>query len=171
LHCCDCDSTGHALPPYAAGVTTVRVCDCSPPPHALEQVNQLPHSDTTQSTGHGSVPHARTWLNDVGHAAPPCAACCVIVRVCVCSPPPHALVQADHSDHALTPQSTGQANVLHGCESSKAGHATPPCAAAVVIVRERICVPPPQRVEQAPNADHADTTQSTAKKTKRTQQQ
>ena len=111
--------------------------------------------------------HAWLWLNDVGHATPPWAACCVTVRVCVCTPPPHFLSQNDQSDHALTPQSTGQAIVLHGCESSKAGHATPPCAAAVVIVRERICVPPPQRVEQAPNADHADTTQSTTKKEKK----
>jgi hypothetical protein len=86
----------------------------------------------------------------------------VMVRVCVCTPPPHALLHADHPLHSEIPQSIGHACVLHAWFWLKAGHAVPPLAAAVTTVRVWVCDPPPQRVEQADHVDHSLTTQLTA---------
>jgi hypothetical protein len=85
----------------------------------------------------------------------------VIVRVCVCTPPPHVLEQADQADHSETPQSIGHAAVLHAWFWFKAGQAVPPLAADVTTVRVWVCEPPPQRVEHADHADHSLTTQLT----------
>jgi hypothetical protein len=44
-------STGHAEPPFDAGVTTVLVCVCVPPPHEELHAENDDHADTEQSTG------------------------------------------------------------------------------------------------------------------------
>jgi len=86
------------------------------------------------------------------------------VRVCDCEPPLQALLHDVQSDHALTMQSIllmtgGHACVLHGWESAKAGHATPPFAAWVITVRVRDWTPRPHREEQAPHDDQEETAQ------------
>jgi len=58
-----------------------------------------------------------------------------MVRVWVCEPPLHVAEQADQADQLLTAQLTGQPCVLQGCDCDSAGHATPPKAGCVVMVR------------------------------------
>jgi len=162
LHACVCSNAGQAAPPLAEEVMMLRVLDEMPPPHdAVHGVQVRLHALTTQSTGHGCVLHACVSCNDVGHAAPPLAACCVMVRLCVCTPPPHVAEHALHALHSDTPQSTGQACVLQACVWDKDGHATPPFADERMTVRVLVWEPPPQRVEHADHAVHSLTWQST----------
>ena len=79
----------------------------------------------------------------------------------VCVPLPQLWVHGVQSLNADATQSTGHGCSLHGCVSFKAGHATPPCAACVVIVRCRILKPPPHDWLHVELAPQSDTTQST----------
>ncbi len=67
-----------------------------------------------------------------------------MVRVRVRTPSPHCALQADHCDQSDTVHAVGQASVLQGSVSVSAGHAAPPLAGAVVTLRVRCEVPPPQ---------------------------
>jgi len=107
LHACDATKAGQAEPPWAEATETARVRVCRPPPHCAEQTDHLDQPDTTQLTGHAAVP--QTCCRDkVGHALPPYAAGVMTARVCDCTPPPHDCEQADHDDHDVTSQCTGQ---------------------------------------------------------------
>ena len=55
LHAWVCVSTGHEVPPYAAGVMTNRDCVCEPPPHLAEHTVQADHADTAQLIGQACV--------------------------------------------------------------------------------------------------------------------
>jgi len=129
LHACSRFVSGHAAPPFDAGVVTVRVLVWTPPPHALEQAPHSDHDDTWHETAQTGAVHA--WVSDrAGHAAPPYATGVVTERVRVWTPTaPHV---DEHADHALQPptwQSTGHAWTLHACVCVKAvhgGHAAPP---------------------------------------------
>jgi len=103
LHACDCDRAGHAAPPYATGVTTERVCVCTPPPHDWLHLDHDDHEPTTQFTGHFWTLHGCDCTN-AGHAAPPKAGCVVTERVCDCTPVPHDLEHEDQAVHADTTQ-------------------------------------------------------------------
>jgi len=72
LHACVCVRAGHGDPPNAGCVVIRRDCDWTPPPHVLEQVDQVDHAPTAQLTGHACVLHACVCLK-VGHAKPPYA--------------------------------------------------------------------------------------------------
>jgi hypothetical protein len=50
LHVCEPVSDPHAVPPFAAGVVTVRVQDCVPPPQVAEHVVHADHALSTQFT-------------------------------------------------------------------------------------------------------------------------
>jgi hypothetical protein len=63
---------------------------------------------------------------------------------------------------SLTWQSTGHPWVLQGSLSVREGQALPPLLGCTVTVRERVCVPPPQLFEQAPQLPNPLTWQSTA---------
>jgi hypothetical protein len=90
------------------------------------------------------------------------AAARVVVRVRdLLAVVPHVAVHADHCAHCDTSQSTGgsmHAGITVHVDVSDALPAhEPPHASAVVLVRERVCVPAPHVTEQpdhAPNADH-----------------
>jgi hypothetical protein len=82
------------LPPYLRSVMTGRRNFCQPVPHSAEHVPSLTKLPTTQSIGHGSVPHDCVCLvSESGQSA----AVPLTMRVRVCSPPPHSLVHLDHS--------------------------------------------------------------------------
>jgi len=83
------------------------------------------------------------------------------LRVCVCTPPPHVRVHADHAVHDDTEQWTGQFCVLQFLDCERAGHAAPPLAAATTIDRVCVCEPPPQEAEHLDHADQPLTTQWT----------
>lgn len=134
LHDCCCDTTGQAVPPKAGAVSTRRDCTWVPPLHDLEHGVHADHPPTTQLTGQGWVLHGCV-CDKTGHPLPPKATLRTTDRVCVCEPPPQVLEHADHDDQPLTSQLTGQGCVLHACDSDKAGHATPPWAAAVMTDR------------------------------------
>lgn len=51
--------------------------------------------------------------------------------------------------------------MLQGCESAKAGHATPKFAGSTLTVRRRVLVPPPQVAVQDSQSDQPVTTQLT----------
>ena len=124
------------------------------------QALQADHEPTTQFTGQLCVLHAWDCIK-AGHATPPLAVATTTERVCVWVPPPQVAVHVDQLDQPLTMQCTGHACVLQRTLCVRAGHALPPCAAAVSM--ERLCdwVPPPQLVEHADIGPHALTTQST----------
>jgi len=137
LQACSCVRAGHGTPPKAAATATVRVDVCRPRPQVLEQADHAAQPLTTQLTGHGCV--LQLWdCDNAGHAVPPCAAATVTVRVCVCTPPPHVLEQADHADQPLTTHWMGQGWELQICDSDTAGQATPPNAGCVVTGRVRV---------------------------------
>jgi len=106
---------------------------------------------------------------------PPFLAGVLTVRVCVCVPVvPHAVAeQLPEFVQALSVQLTGvatgagtgteQADALHGTVCVKGGHAIPPFAAGVVIVRLWVFVPvvPHTVAEQLPESDQPETIQST----------
>jgi hypothetical protein len=149
---------GQAIPPLAAGVTTVRVRCWVPPPQVFEQVVQALQALTTQSTGAGQawVLHGCITLS-AGQAIPPLAAGVTTARVRAWVPPPQVLLQVDQSVHGPTTQSTGTTHawVLQSWLSVRAGHAFPAFWAGTVTVRARVCVPPPQvllQVDQGPQS-------------------
>jgi hypothetical protein len=82
-------------------------------------------------------------------------------RLWLIKPPPHVALHEFHVLHMDTSQSMGHGEVLHSCVCDKAGHETPPKALVVVMSRNWVLVPPPQRAVQAPNSLKSPTTQST----------
>lgn len=113
MHVCVCVVTGHAAPPLAAGVVTVKVCVCEPPPQLAlhpDQPDQVP----TQSTGQPCTLHGCV-CGETGHEAPPWAGCCFTVKVCDCVPPPQVAEQADQPDQVPWQSTAGQACGLHTC--------------------------------------------------------
>ncbi len=84
VHGTTCDSAGHAEPPYAGLVTTVRVTVVTPLPQVTEQ--ELDETevqlDTTQfcAVGHACVLHACVSTS-AGQAVPPDDGLTVTVRV------------------------------------------------------------------------------------------
>jgi len=128
--------------------------------HDLEHGVHADHPPTTQLTGQGWVLHGCV-CDKTGHPLPPKATLRTTDRVCVCEPPPQVLEHADHDDQPLTSQLTGQGCVLHAWDSDKAGHATPPLAAAVMTDRLWDWEPPPHVAEHTPHADQPLITQFT----------
>ena len=95
-------SAGHTAPPFAAGVFTVRVRFFEPVPleHRPHDVHEV-QSDTMQPTG--QLGHACVCDISVGHAAPPLAAACEMLRVRIDW---QLAVHAPQADHADVVQST-----------------------------------------------------------------
>ena len=91
-----------------------------PPPHVLEQSDQAPKLDTTQSTGHSCVLQLRVCAS-VGHALPPLAVAQTMVRVRLLTPVPHDVLHSPQAG-SFTTQSIGHAWVLHSRCSVSAGH-------------------------------------------------
>jgi hypothetical protein len=77
------------------------------------------------------------------------------------TPTPHEVEHWVQSANAETTQSTGQAWVLQAWVLVRTGHALPPKRTARLMLRMRACDPPPQVWEQAFQAPHALTVQST----------
>jgi len=100
-HFCVLLSAGHALPPYLAGVTTVRVVVCAPPPHVFEHDGQPAHGETTQLTGQCFSLHAFD-SETFGQLLPPNLFTVMTVRFRFVVPPPHFLLQGVHLFQLLT---------------------------------------------------------------------
>lgn len=85
----------------------LRARERTPSPHVTEHDDhplQLPCE-------HGTGQHGTAQLSlseSAGHAAPPLADCCVMVRVRVRVALPHVALQLDHGDQLETAQSIGQ---------------------------------------------------------------
>ena len=71
-----------------------------------------------------------------------------MLRVRVCVPPPHDAVHTLQPDHAPIWQLTGQQTLLQPCDSLVDDSEHEPPHDAGTMVRERLCVPPPQVTEQ-----------------------
>ena len=106
LQACVLVNTGHAAPPKAGKVVTIRFLDCVPPPHTAEQLLQLDQALTTQSIGQGWLLHDCVSVN-TGQACPPLDAGVTTVRIRDCVPPPQTAEQVPQLDQAVTTQSTG----------------------------------------------------------------
>lgn len=136
LHTADCVSGGHGLPPLAGTVTTDRVCVLVPLPHDVEQFENSPQSDTTQSTGQGSV--LQGWEDSrLSHWFPPWAGARLTVRVRVWVPPPHDTGQTLYGPHSDNSQCTGHSFSWQSRVSESGGHLAPPLVEACLIVRVR----------------------------------
>jgi hypothetical protein len=120
----------------------VRARDCVPSPHHSLQSDHVPHSVTTQSTGHGCGSHALSESCRPGHATPPWAGCTAAALLRERSPPPQVWLHALHAPHAPITQSIGHSCMLH-VRWSASGHSDPPCWATVLITTGLVCVPPP----------------------------
>lgn len=105
-------SSGHPTPPYPALVITERLRVCRPRPHETEHSLQLLKFETSQLIGQACVLHDCCAVSD-GHALPPWRAAVDAVRLRLCAPVPHVVVQADQFVHADVTQSTGQAPSAH----------------------------------------------------------
>jgi hypothetical protein len=140
--------------------TTERDRECVPEPHESVQSLQPLNVDTWQCTGH--APRLHVLVSDRWpHALPPCDFSRSMVRERIAIPSlPHVTEQLPQSAQADSWQSTAHGTTLHSCDSERSGHATPPFATAVAMVRSRICTPPPHVVEHAFHVAHTVTTQS-----------
>lgn len=103
------ESAGHGLPPEAIACFMARVRRNLLPPPAYGA--HAPHDVTIQSTGHGSVLHARSCLSG-GHS-PPFSAAVRTKRLRSWRPPPHVAVHRLHAVHDVTVQWSGQGASLH----------------------------------------------------------
>ena len=102
-------SLGHALPPLAAGVITVRTNCWVPPPHEAEQVPTAAKSLMTQSVtmpGQGCELQASSFVLSNGHGVPRLAAGVTTVRTNCCLPPPHEAEQPPEGLKSLMTQFT-----------------------------------------------------------------
>lgn len=97
-----------------------------------------------------------------GHTKPPLLACVVIERERLCAPVPHVLVHEVHADQADVAQCTGHEPRLHCSVSTSGPHAGPPCAASVMTLRARVCVPAAHVALQSLHGEKAEATQGTA---------
>lgn len=70
----------------------------------------------------------------------------------------------DHEDHALTVAVHGHCAGLQVCDWVCDLQATPPCSGAVLMLRVRVCVPPPHGCEQSPHPLHVSSSQSIGQK-------
>jgi hypothetical protein len=100
----------------------------------------------------------------LGHALPPNLGS-VRVRVRVLRPVPQSLVQVLHVAQAPTTQSSGHACVLQGSYSTRVGHEAPRLFGATTTCRVLVRSPPvdpsiAHSIEQPPQSDHFDTSQS-----------
>ena len=132
---------------------------CWPLPQVLVQVDQAFHADTSQWTGQGPSEHAWLWLSS-GQATPPCAAAVVTWRERVWVPAAQVLEHSDQEVKEDTTQSIGQAWTLHCCWEFSVGHATPPKALFLVLLRSRVLVPAPHDFVHGDQALHSLTRQS-----------
>ena len=77
-----CGLDGHAAPPNRACRVTVNVCDFWPPPQVAEHALKPDHVPWQSSGGHACSLHACDRVKAAGQAAPPLAACTLMVYVC-----------------------------------------------------------------------------------------
>lgn len=159
VHVCVSVSAGHAVPPLAAGVATVRVRCCWPLPHVCEHADQPLHGFTAQLVAHGGETQFSV-STVVPHAPPHCAAV-VVVRPRERVPSPHDTEHADQPVQPVCEHGCGQHGSWHESSSESGGHAMPPLAAGVVTVRVRVRVALPHVTAQADHVDHGATWQLT----------
>eukprot|EP01012_Entosiphon_sulcatum_P065558 TRINITY_DN9450_c0_g1_i5.p2 TRINITY_DN9450_c0_g1~~TRINITY_DN9450_c0_g1_i5.p2 ORF type:complete len:227 (-),score=11.44 TRINITY_DN9450_c0_g1_i5:4257-4937(-) len=80
LHgCVSVSEPAHSVPPYCAGVTTVRLRLWLPDPQVAVHVLQSVHDERVQLTGHGNSLQA-CFSDSEGHGFPPYNGCTVIFR-------------------------------------------------------------------------------------------
>ena len=88
-----------------------RVRDAAPPPHDAVQMPQLLHTVIAQSTGHAASPQPESSSNVAVQLRPaPCGATETSLALEEVAGPLQLTEHAAHASHALTEQSTGQAN-------------------------------------------------------------
>jgi hypothetical protein len=83
------------------------------------------------------------------------------VRLRVCEPTPHVMVQVDHDSNVPSTQSVAHAWALQLRVSSACGHAVPPSVGAV-LERLRFCEPVPHDLVHVDHAAQPLVTQSVA---------
>jgi hypothetical protein len=95
-----------------------------------------------------------------GHALPPFVGS-ARVRLRVCEPTPHVMVQVDHDSNVPSTQSVAHAWALQVRVSSACGQAAPPSVGAV-LGRLRFCEPVPHDVVHVDQLPHDAMPQSVA---------
>jgi len=111
LHFWLSESFGHAVPPLAALVLTVRLRVCVPLPQDFVHMPHLPQLFTAQLTLQLCVLHF-LLSESFGHAVPPCTAFVLIVRLRVCVPLPQDFVHLPHLPQPFTAQLALQPQLL-----------------------------------------------------------
>jgi hypothetical protein len=150
-------------PPLEAAVVMVNVRGMLEPPQvAVHDDAHAPH-EPTQFTGQACVLHASDSVAPLAdeQAVPPLEAAVVMVNVRGMLEPPQVAVHVDAQEPHAPTQLTGQACVLHACDSVAPlvyEQAVPPLEAAVVMVNvRRMFEPPHVAVQVDAHAPHAPT--------------
>ena len=164
----------HPMPPHEADSVIERVRMCSPPPHVLVHVPQLPQFDSTQFLGQHWWLHVRDSVM-TGQLRPPHTLEGISTkRTRRWCPPAHESEHASQLPHSETMQSripepsSGHGShscVLHGRSSESTGQAEPSLLGAVCTSRVLVRSPPSEPgmahcKEQPPQLVQAETAQS-----------
>lgn len=155
-------SPPHSAPPCRAGVSTLLLLPCRPPPHGSLHSSHSLQPLHTQSTGHGCELHSASSRDSPPQASPPHSGSTPTSRVRVLTPPPQLTEHDPNVPQLSHSQWTGQHWPLHVRESKlDPPHSEPPQPDGTATERERLWVPPPHVTEQAPKALHSFQRQST----------
>jgi hypothetical protein len=179
-------SAGHAAPPKAASVSTIRLRVRVPPPQGFEQLVGRPYSNL-QSTGimvgsavgcmvgvpvgvpvgafvGAQVPEAWQGLVSSRSATlqdPPCWFSDMTSRWRRCTPSPQVAEHAPHCPHEDSEQSTGQCLMRQERRASRIGHSTAPePRGSCTTVRCLLSWPVPHVLSHAVQLPQSDTWQS-----------
>ena len=148
-------SVGHAVPPWAAPIDTIRVrrrkATSVPTRQDSEQADHSDQAETSQCTGQYLSLQDLVWCRDSSQALPPCWAGVSIERVRADKPVPQDVEQCPQMLQALSVQSIGHGWTLHARVRSRVSHTLPPKAAGDLTSRVCFCTPPAQELEQAPH--------------------
>jgi len=151
---------GQLAPPLLGWTSTCLDLICWPDPHCTEHSPKADHVETLQSMGQAVTLQTRvSWVD--GQTAPLFDAASVIVLVRDWEPLQQLLEQTDHELQLVVMQSVGHCCALHGSDCNNAGQATPLFAAAVMTLRDRTLLPPPNDCEHCCHCPHAETKQLT----------
>ena len=117
-------NVGHATPPLAFLLRTLREWVSYPVPHGSLHCVQSAQSETTQLIAEGHVRWEQVAVSSVALQVLPSLASFVISRVRVVVPPPQLAEQLDHFVHPVNSQVHGF--ISQSLRSSNVGHSTPP---------------------------------------------
>mmetsp|Transcript_3511 Transcript_3511/g.11581 ORF Transcript_3511/g.11581 Transcript_3511/m.11581 type:complete len:452 (-) Transcript_3511:558-1913(-) len=160
---CSWSPPWHSVPPFADSSAFRRVRMVRPPPHVLEQSDQLPQVVHSQFTGQPTTPQLTDSRGEPSHCLPPLEGWTTTVRFRSMLPPPHVAEHPGHSVQGPHWQSMMQGwSMQSPCSLRLPEQSLPPYFACTARSRSRDFVPFPQDAEHGDQDFHSSHTQLTA---------